>query len=60
MARDAAHDVRADHSSLIAEKRLPAELVVREEERFFTIRLDVEGLKVEYRDGVLELKVPKR
>ena len=39
---------------------IAGKLVVREEEKFFTIRLDVAGLKVEYRDGVLELKLPKR
>ena len=59
MARDVAHAVHADHSPLTAE-RLPRELVVREDDGSFTLRLNVAGVKIEYRDGVLELKLPKR
>lgn len=38
---------------------IPGKLAVQESDRFFTVRLNVAGLKVEYRDGVLEVKLPK-
>ena len=63
MAGDTAQPVRPGGHALTpteAPGRIPGNLVVREDDGFFTVRLKVAGLRVDYRDGVLELKLPKR